>query len=176
MAIAITTALVIFFSKLIEWIRKSHMPGHIPFRKVDGRLAGCRTIWLSTRLPDGLLHSVPVSYLWDSESKVIYFTTRRDAVKARNLAHDAQVVIHAGDGDDAIILDGTAELVADADERARFSQRWQDKYLRPMREQDLLYRAHISHIRVWEYGTTDSTRTDWYFERSSAPQLTEAHV
>jgi general stress protein 26 len=143
------------------------MPGHIPFRKVDGRLAACRTIWLSTKLPDGLLHSVPVWYLWDTETKQVYFTTRKHAIKARNLAHDAQVVIHAGDGDDAIILDGSAEQVTDEAERGTLNLRWQDKYMRPMRQEDLLYRAQISHIRVWEYGTTDSTRTDWYFERNS---------
>lgn len=146
------------------------MTKHIPFRKVDLWLQGFHTIWLSTTRSDGRLHSVPVWYWWDGEGRAVYFTTHQNALKAKNLLGDSRVVIHAGDGDNAIIMEGRAEQVIDGFEQEQINHRWQEKYASANRVSgDLLYRVAVSHVMVWEYGSVN-TRTDWQFEPQSEAQ------
>ena len=76
------------------------MPGFIPWRKVDLLLRSQRTIWISTTRPDGRPHAVPVWYWWDGQA--VYFATPRQSQKAKNLAQQPWVIVHAGDGDDVI--------------------------------------------------------------------------
>ena len=59
------------------------MTNFIPWRKVDLPLKAQRSIWISTTRPDGRPHAVPVWYIWDGTN--IYFITRRDMQKAKNL-------------------------------------------------------------------------------------------
>lgn len=145
------------------------MSGFIPWSKVDLPLRAQRSIWVSTTRPDGRPHAAPVWYIWDGVS--IYFITRRDTQKARNLAHQPWIVVHAGDGDDVIILEGYVEIVTNQEELNRINTAYGDKYVDPhtggkdtiFREKDDLYRVHIKHIMTWEYGVV-GTRTDWTFE------------
>jgi hypothetical protein len=46
---------------------------------------------------------VPVWFTWDG--RTLYFATHESSQKARNLERQAWLVIHAGDGDDVIILE-----------------------------------------------------------------------
>lgn len=142
------------------------MPGHIPWTKVDLILRAQRAIWLGTTRPDGRPHAMPVWYCWDGVS--IYFVTRRGTQKAKNLARQPWVVVHCGDGDDVIILEGAAEVVADPDERDRVDALYREKYVDPhsgaratVRERDSdLYRVRVRRAMAWEYGVV-ATRTDW---------------
>lgn len=143
------------------------MPGHIPWRKVDLWLQGFRSIWISTTRPDGRPHVVPVWYWWENHD--IYFSTAPDTQKVRNLARQPWVVVHAGDGDDTIILEGAAEVVTDKAERDRLSKLYALKYVDPhsgatasIGDQDVLYHVPVQHVMVWEYGVY-ATRTDWHF-------------
>lgn len=146
------------------------MPGFIPFRKIDVWLQGFRSIWVSTVRPDGRPHAVPVWYWWDGKN--IYFSTWKGTQKFKNLARQPYVVIHAGDGDDAIILEGTAEVVRDAQELERANTSYMAKYVDPnsgaqatlSNENDsVVYRVRIQHIMAWEYGNI-ANRTDWRFD------------
>jgi PPOX class probable F420-dependent enzyme len=145
------------------------MPGFIPWHKVDNPLRAFRSIWLSTTRPDGRPHAMPVWFWWTG--KAIYFTTHRDSQKARNLAQQAWVVIHAGDGDDVIILQGTADVVIDQAEKERVNGAYMEKYVDPysgaratvLSETDIIYRVNIGQVMTWEYGSMN-TRTDWRFE------------
>ena len=144
------------------------MPGFIPWQKIDLPLRALRSIWISTTRPDGRPHAVPVWFVWDGAS--IYFITDRVMQKAKNLATQPQVVVHAGDGDDVIILEGLATIVTDQEERNRVDVAYRDKYVDPhsgardtiFHENCDLYRVRVKHVMTWEYGTT-STRTDWKF-------------
>ncbi len=145
------------------------MSGFIPWNQVDLPLRALRSIWICTTRPDGRPHAVPVWFVWDGTS--IYFITRRDMQKAKNLAQQPWIVVHAGDGDDVIILEGRVEIVTDQEELQRIDAAYQDKYVDPhsgardtiFHEDCDLYRAHIKHVMTWEYGTI-STRTDWRFK------------
>jgi PPOX class probable F420-dependent enzyme len=145
------------------------MPGFIPWRKVDLPLKSQRSIWISTTRPDGRPHAVPIWYHWDGAS--IYFTTPRSSQKARNLARQPWVVIHAGDGDDVIILEGAVEIVTNRDQQEQVNRAYMEKYVDPhsgaqasiFNAGDDLYRVHIRRVMTWEYGVV-ATRTDWTFD------------
>lgn len=139
--------------------------GFIPWNKVDTWLKGFRSIWVSTTRPDTLPHSTPVWYLWDEEH--IYFASNKRTQKARNLAKQPEIVVHAGDGDDAIILEGVAEIVTDRNEWMQVNNAYMEKYVDPhsgakatIPETDNLYRVDVKRIMCWEYGVI-ATRTDW---------------
>jgi PPOX class probable F420-dependent enzyme len=145
------------------------MGGHIPWRKVDLWLQGFRTIWVSTTRPDGRPHAVPVWYWWNGRD--VYFTTPPGSQKAHNLAFQPWVIVHAGDGDDTIILEGRAEIVIDQAERERVNGAYMEKYVDPhsgvkatfLNTDDLLYHVRVRHVMAWEYGVV-ATRTDWHFD------------
>ena len=143
------------------------MPGFIPWRKVDLLLRSQRTIWISTTRPDGRPHAVPVWYWWDGQA--VYFATPRQSQKAKNLAQQPWVIVHAGDGDDVIILEGAAVEVNDPDELTRLNADYREKYVDPHsgakaiipNAGDVVYRVRVTHLMTWEYGVV-ATRTDWY--------------
>ena len=139
--------------------------GFIPWNKIDIWLRGFRTIWVSTTRSNGCPHAVPVWFLWDGET--VYFTTSPTSQKAKNLTLQPAIVVHAGDGDDVIILEGTVEMVTELQERACVNQAYMEKYVDPhsgaqatIAEDDPLYRVNVSRIMCWEYGVV-ATRTDW---------------
>ena len=143
--------------------------GHIPWTKIDHWLRTFRSIWVSTTRPDGRPHAVPVWYICDGRS--LYFISGHRLQKSRNLARQPWIVVHAGDRDDVIILEGTAEIVTDHSELERVDSAYRAKYVDPgsgaqatiFEPEADLYRVDVKHIMAWEYGTV-ANRTDWIFE------------
>ncbi|HLU12117.1 MAG TPA: pyridoxamine 5'-phosphate oxidase family protein [Oceanobacillus sp.] len=144
------------------------MTGFIPWRTVDLQLQSLRTVWISCTRPDGRPHATPVWFIWDD--KQIIFAVSKQSQKARNLKHQPFVVVHAGDGDDAYILEGIAELVSEPAELERLNRLYMEKYVDPNSgaratlnpEQDDIYRVRVQHVMCWLYGTV-TNRTDWRF-------------
>jgi PPOX class probable F420-dependent enzyme len=140
--------------------------GFVPWDRVDLTLRASRTLWLSTSRPDGRPHSAPVWFTWDGES--LHFATGDPSQKARNLRHQPWVVLDNGDGENPIIVEGTAELVADGSELGVVDRARGEKYVEPRTgERDtilvpgtLVYRVTIEHVMGWVYGDI-ATRTDW---------------
>lgn len=147
------------------------MAGFIPWRDVDVPSGSIRSIWLSTTRPDGRPHTVPVWFWWDGQH--IYFATPRQSQKAKNLARQPWIIVHAGDGDDVIILEGSAEEVTAQEELAHVNEHYMEKYVDPysgakasvLNKGDMVYRVQIRHVMRWLYGVVAS-RTDWRFEPS----------
>ncbi len=145
-----------------NWLR---VRGVIPWNKIDTWLRGFRSIWVGTTRPDGRPHAVPVWYIWDGQT--LYFASNRTSQKARNLSLQPSIVVHAGDGDDAIILEGRAAVVTDPNEWAHVNEAYGEKYVDPhsgahatIAESDNLYQMQVFRIMAWEYGVV-ATRTDW---------------
>lgn len=144
------------------------MSGFIPWGVVDRQLWAMRSIWLSTTRPDGRPHAVPVWFTWDG--RTLYFATHESAQKARNLKGEPWVVIHGGDGDDVIILEGQAEVVTDRAELERVDAARAEKYVDPptgardtiLVDGTILYRLRVEHAMAWMYGDMRG-RTDWRF-------------
>ena len=81
---------------------------------VDRRLRAEPIIWLSTARPDGRPHLVPVWFLWDGRTILIF--SEPGAQKVRNLRHSRHVVLAldtADEGEDVVIVEGEATLLQD---------------------------------------------------------------
>lgn len=83
-----------------------------PNEHVLQRLQSDSIIWFTTVRPDGRPHTVPVWFLWENGSVILY--SRPNNVKVRNLQHNPNVVIaldNTNDGEDVITVEGKAELL-----------------------------------------------------------------
>ena len=81
-----------------------------------GRLTTDEMLWLATVRPDGRPHIVPVWFLWQGETILVF--SKPNNQKIRNLRQNAAVTVSLDNtdrGDDVIILEGTAELIDDPD-------------------------------------------------------------
>jgi nitroimidazol reductase NimA-like FMN-containing flavoprotein (pyridoxamine 5'-phosphate oxidase superfamily) len=143
--------------------------GHIPWSNVDRRLRSMREIWVATTSPTGRPDATPVWFWWDGEH--VYFTCAAAARKARNIAHQPEVVVFNGDGADPIIVKGRAERVTEADELQRIDAAYAEKYVAPETGEhatifiadDHVYRVRPRLVSAWIYATA-AYRTDWEFE------------
>lgn len=81
---------------------------------IDSRLRTDDIIWLGTVRPDGRPHLVPVWYLWDGATILIF--SQPGVQKVRNIVHNNQVVLALDtrdEGEDVVIVEGQAELLPD---------------------------------------------------------------
>lgn len=142
--------------------------GHVPWSNVDRRLQSMREIWVATASPKGRPDASPVWFWWDGEGEAAYFTCAAVARKARNIAHEPEVVLMNGDGADPIIIKGRAVRVTDAAELEGVDRAYAEKYVEPATGEratifiadDHVYRVRPRLISAWSYATA-STRTDW---------------
>jgi len=140
---------------------------------VDRRLRALREIWVATASPRGRPDATPVWFWWNGEA--FYFTCASVARKARNIAHEPEIVLHNGDGSDPIVIKGIAERVNDSEELARVDKAYSEKYVAPSTGEratifvadDHVYRVRPRLVSAWSYADV-STRTDWEWHRSPA--------
>jgi nitroimidazol reductase NimA-like FMN-containing flavoprotein (pyridoxamine 5'-phosphate oxidase superfamily) len=130
------------------------------------RLSSMREIWVVTSSPSGRPDATPVWFWWDGTN--VYFTCASVARKARNIAHQPEVVLLNGDGSDPIILKGRATRVLDRAELERIDDAYSQKYVAPTTGEratvfvgdDHVYRVRPRLVSAWSYANA-STRTDW---------------
>ncbi len=80
-------------------------------RKAEQRLREEEIIWLTTVRGDGQPQPVPVWFLWDGESFLIY--SQPATHKLRNIRANRKVSLHLNsddEGEGVIRIDGTAEI------------------------------------------------------------------
>lgn len=78
------------------------------------RLETARNLWLASVRPNGTPHLVPIWFVWHDAS--VYLCTGESSVKARNIAKNPSVVFALEDGDDPVVIEGQAKILADAPE------------------------------------------------------------
>ena len=140
--------------------------GHSPWSNVDARLRSARELGVATSSPRGRPDVTPIWFWWDGGA--VYFTCAAVARKARNVAHEPEVVLLNGDGADPIILKGRAERVTDGDELERVDRAYAEKYVDPSTGEratifvadDHVYRVRPRLVSAWSYATA-ANRTDW---------------
>jgi PPOX class probable F420-dependent enzyme len=85
-------------------------------RHAERRLRSDIIAWLTTVGSDGRPYTVPVWFLWEGKSVLIFSQPQKQ--KIRNLRKNARVTLALDDmkrGNDVVIVEGTAELLADPD-------------------------------------------------------------
>lgn len=79
------------------------------------RLRDAVILWLASVRPDGRPHLVPVWFLWEGATILIFSKPKNQ--KIRNLRQNPAVTVSLDDtdeGDDVVVLEGVAELVSDS--------------------------------------------------------------
>ncbi len=98
-------------------------------RRLRDELVG----WLVTVSPDGQPQPSPVWFEWDGSSLLLY--SKPDTPKLRNIAANPRVALHLdgdGDGDDIVIVSGTAAVSDDppADAAPSYVDKYRDRMAR----------------------------------------------
>jgi len=98
---------------------------------VEERLRSDEMVWLTTVRPDGRPHSVPVWFLWDGATVLIF--SKPNTQKIRNLRQNHSVTLALDDTKKGVvILEGTAELLGQGDASERL-QAYGEKYREGLR-------------------------------------------
>src|SRR5579863_7342254 len=112
--------------------------GLLPWSWAEQRLKKSHNYWITTVKPDRSPHTMIVWGLW--QDGLFLFSTGRRSRKAQNLANNKHCVVCTEHANQAVIVEGTAEEVADAEVRRAFLRRYERKYKFDMSgmEQDIL--------------------------------------
>lgn len=84
-------------------------------KHADERLRQDLMLWLATTRPDGRPHLVPVWFLWDGRTILVF---SKPDQKIRNLRRNKNVMLSLDDthdGADVVLVEGEAELLTPAD-------------------------------------------------------------
>jgi nitroimidazol reductase NimA-like FMN-containing flavoprotein (pyridoxamine 5'-phosphate oxidase superfamily) len=101
--------------------------GLLPWTWVARRMNGCRTFWLATiHAGKGRPHVMPVWGVWVDDA--FFFSTGRKSRKGQNLAANAACTITNDDGEEAVIVEGSAKPVEDAEPLKRVAAAYKKKY------------------------------------------------
>jgi len=133
----------------------------------------CSSDLLATTRSDGRALVAPVWFWWDGDADPprLYFITARLTIKARNLARQAWVEAHLGDGDEVVIVRGRTTVILDRDETDRVDRAYRQKYVDPGsgaqasvhdNPEDDVYRLDPQRVIAWSYGTVGNW-TEWRF-------------
>jgi PPOX class probable F420-dependent enzyme len=139
--------------------------GLLSWERAREQLAKARNYWIGTTRPDGRPHVMPVWGLWLDER--VWFSTGRPSRKSLNLRHNPNVVVHLESGDDAVILEGTAEEVTDPAGLAQFAAAYFAKYdLRPdtADPENITYAVRVRTAFAWLEADFPGGATRWQFE------------
>jgi len=76
--------------------------------RLHDRLAEDRNVWMCTRRSDGPPHLSPIWFVWHAGR--LWSCTTSTAVKVRNLQADARLTLALEDGNDPVVVEGSATL------------------------------------------------------------------
>jgi len=147
--------------------------GLLPWSWAEQRLKKSHNYWITTVKPDGSPHTSPhtmvVWGLWQDGR--LLFSTGSQSRKARNLAQNPNCVVCTEQANEAVIVEGVAEI-ADVPARRKFLAKYKPKYnfdMSSMKDDILSMKEPVFAVRpkvvfaLWEkYFQTKSTR--WKFK------------
>ena len=120
--------------------------------RAERRLREEGIIWLTTVRSDGQPQSVPVWFLWDGETFLVY--SRPSQQKLKNIGRNARVGLHlnANDrGGEVVRAEGAAEVVQDvppANEVGEYLEKYRESIARIGFDPDGFARAYSVALRV----------------------------
>jgi hypothetical protein len=157
---------------------RPHAPGYgfpegkkglLPWSWAERRLKKSHNYWITTVKPDGSPHTMVVWGLWQDGR--FLFSTGSASRKARNLAENPNCIVCTENAEEAVIVEGVAEI-ADVAARRKLIPVYQRKYdwdLSNMKDDILSMKEPVFAVRprvvfaLWEeHFQTKSTR--WKFE------------
>jgi nitroimidazol reductase NimA-like FMN-containing flavoprotein (pyridoxamine 5'-phosphate oxidase superfamily) len=137
--------------------------GLLAWKWADTRLRKSHNYWVATSRPDGRPHVMVVWGLW--RDGAFYFCTGETSRKARNLAANPYCVVCTELAEQAVIVEGTVELVTDPDKHKSFGKLYEKKYKWDMEgftEPVYVVRPRVA-FGLWEKKFVN-TATRWQFQ------------
>jgi PPOX class probable F420-dependent enzyme len=129
-------------------------------RHTAQRLSAERVIWLGTVRPDGRPHNVPVWFAWHDPMVLVFSMPKTAKVADMRLSPAVSLALDSADGgQDIVLAEGRAELIAGAERHPHFlAEKFREKYAQSMGatsfdqwrsafSQPLL--IHVSRITAW---------------------------
>jgi Pyridoxamine 5'-phosphate oxidase len=113
---------------------RPYMPGYgmpkstkglLPWKWAEQRLRKSHNYWITTVKPDGSPHTMVVWGLWLDGA--FLFSTGSQSRKTRNLAENPHCVVCTEQAEEAVIVEGIAEIAA-ASVRPVFLKKYKPKY------------------------------------------------
>jgi general stress protein 26 len=160
-------------------VTRPHMPGYglpktkkglLPWKWAEQRLNKSRQYWIATTRPDGRPHVMVIWALW--MDGLLYFSTGKETVKARNLKGNPNCTMCTDDSAEAVILEGVVERQNDVETIGKFWRTYSKKYKfdtsstngdsSPVEEPVLYLRPKVA-FGLWEKKFAP-TATKWVFE------------
>jgi PPOX class probable F420-dependent enzyme len=120
--------------------------------RAERRLRDEEMAWLTTVRADGQPQSVPVWFLWDGETFLVY--SQPDQQKLKNIGRNPRVGLHLNAnarGGDVVRMEGTAEVVQDvppADEVGEYLEKYREGISRIGFDPDGFARTYSVALRV----------------------------
>jgi hypothetical protein len=143
--------------------------GLLPWSWAEQRLKKSHNYWITTVRPDGSPHTMVVWGLWQDGR--LLFSTGSKSRKARNLAANTNCVICNELANEAVVVEGVAEI-ADVAARKKFLPPYEKKYkfdMGSMKDGILAMKEPVFAVRpVVVFGLAEkhfqSKSTRWKFE------------
>jgi nitroimidazol reductase NimA-like FMN-containing flavoprotein (pyridoxamine 5'-phosphate oxidase superfamily) len=85
--------------------------GLLPWSWAEERLVASRNYWMVTVWPDGRPHAMPVWGMWHEGA--FWFSSSKPSRKSRNIAANPRCMVTTEDAQNPVVVEGTAELLAD---------------------------------------------------------------
>jgi hypothetical protein len=157
---------------------RPHAPGYglpegskglLPWSWAAQRLKKSHNYWITTVKPNSSPHTMVVWGLWRDGR--LLFSTGSKSRKARNLAHNARCVVCTEHANEAVIVEGIAEI-ADVKARRKFLPLYEKKYkfdMSAMKDDILTMKEPVFAVRpqvvfgLWEKEFIGKS-TRWKFE------------
>jgi general stress protein 26 len=92
----------------------------LPWSYVEERMQAARNYWVVTASQGGRPAATPVWGAWIAGK--LYFDGAPTTRRGRNITQNPRVVVHLESGDEVLILEGTAEILSGAPDRALAEQ------------------------------------------------------
>ena len=120
--------------------------------RAERRLRDEEAAWLTTVRSDGQPQSVPVWFLWDGETFLVY--SQPEQQKLKNIGRNPRVGLHLNAnarGGDVVRMEGTAEVVQDvppANEVGEYLEKYRESISRIGFDPDGFARTYSVALRV----------------------------
>ena len=109
--------------------------GLLPWTWVAKQMGLCRTFWVATvHASQARPHVMPVWGVWLDDA--FFFSTGRKSRKGQNLAANPACTVTNDDGEEAVIVEGSAEELKDAGALERVAAAYTKKYKMDPRSMD----------------------------------------
>ena len=139
--------------------------GLVAWPDVIRRLEAAGAYWVCSARLDGRPHSVPVWGVWLDE--IFYFGTHRQSRKARNLVDNPYITLHLDSSEQAVIVEGPARQIGDAQLRALVDRAYAAKYDletgAPGDDPNPIYAVRPRFAFAWSGSDFAASATRWTF-------------